>query len=56
MNIIFIIFDILYLISNYKLYNKFEKMQLKNIMKNKIFFKRALTIIIQIKKIVILYI
>ena len=56
MNIVFIIFDILRLISNYKSYNKSEKMLSKSIIKNKIFFERALTIIIQIKKIVISYI
>ena len=46
MNIIFIIFDTLRLILNYKLYDKFEKMQLKSIIKNETFFKRALIIII----------
>ena len=52
-NIVFIIFDILRLISNHKSYNKFEKMQSKNIIKNKIFFEYALIIIMQIEKIVI---
>ena len=45
MNIVFIIFDILRLILGYKLYDKFKKMQLENMIKNEIFFKCALIII-----------
>ena len=56
MNVVFIIFDILRLILDHKSYNKFEKMQLKSIIENEIFFERALTIIIQIEKIIISYI
>ena len=48
MNIVFVIFDTLFQISDYKLYNKSEKIQSKNIIKNEIFLKRALIIIMQI--------